>query len=91
VWFHFVGALGPECLAKVCGVDLRLHRFADLTVAQTSLARLSTVIVRDDRSGGPAFHILADSASALYLWDCLIDAMAEFGGQLLGLDDLPGA
>jgi len=87
-WFRLVGAPGPDCLAKVCGVDLRLHRFADLAVAQTSLARLSAVIVRDDRSSGPAFHILADSASALYLWDCLVDATAEFDGRLLGLDDL---
>jgi len=89
-WLYLVGASGPDCLAKLCGVDLRLHRFADLAVAQTSLARLSAVIVRDDRSGIPAFHILADSASALYLWDCLMDAMAEFDGRLLGLDDLSG-
>ena len=90
LWFRLSGTMGPDCLAKLCGVDLRLHRFVDLTVAQTSLARLSAVIVRDDRSGGPAFHILADSASALYLWDCLTDAMAEFDGRLLGLDDLSG-
>lgn len=89
-WFRLAGTAGPDCLAKLCGVDLRLHRFADLAVAQTSLARLSAVIVRDDRSGIPAFHILADSASALYLWDCLMDAMAEFDGRLLGLDDLSG-
>lgn len=88
LWFRLSGTMGPECLAKVCGVDLRLHRFADLAVAQTSLARLSAVIVREDRSGIPAFHILADSASALYLWDCLTDAMAEFDGRLLGLNDL---
>lgn len=88
LWFRLVGAQGPECLAKVCGVDFRLHRFADLSVAQTSLARLSAIIVRDDDRAGAAFHILADSASALYLWDCLIDAMAEFSGRLFGLDDL---
>lgn len=89
VWFLLCGAAGPECLAKVCGVDMRPHRFPDLSVAQTSLARLSAVIIRVDGGAPPAFYILADSASALYLWDCLVDAMAEFDGRLLGLDDLP--
>jgi sarcosine oxidase subunit gamma len=32
----------------------------------------------------PAFHVLADSASAEYLWGCLLDAMAEFGGTPVG-------
>jgi sarcosine oxidase subunit gamma len=35
-----------------------------------------------------AYHVLADSASAPYLWDCLIDAMAEFGGGPVGVDEL---
>ena len=36
----------------------------------------------------PARHLLADSASAGYAWGCLVDAMAEFGGRLAGLDAL---
>ena len=32
-----------------------------------------------------AFHLLFDSASAAFCWDCLIDAMAEFGGAPAGL------
>ncbi|MEO3434299.1 hypothetical protein [Inquilinus sp. CAU 1745] len=31
---------------------------------------------------------LADSASAGYLWDCLIDAIAEYGGAPVGLSAL---
>jgi sarcosine oxidase subunit gamma len=33
----------------------------------------------------PVFHLLADSASADYLWEALLDAMAEFGGAPVGL------
>ena len=29
----------------------------------------------------PAWHLLADSASADYVWTCLVDAMQEFGGK----------
>jgi sarcosine oxidase subunit gamma len=33
----------------------------------------------------PAYHVLADIASGEYLWACLVDAMAEFGGAPVGL------
>lgn len=85
-WFRLSGAKTPEMFAKLCAVDLRPHKFADLAIAQTSLARLSAIIIRDDRAGTePAFHVLADSASAVYLWDVLTDAMAEYGGAVGGL------
>jgi sarcosine oxidase subunit gamma len=79
-WFRVTGALAPACFAKICGVDLRPHRFPDLSIAQTSVAKLTGIVVRDDLGGALGFHLLADSASAVYLWDCLVDAMAEFGG-----------
>ena len=80
-WFRITGALAPTCFAKLCGVDLRPHRFADLSIAQTSVAKLTGIVVREDIGTTIGFHLLADSASAVYLWDCLIDAMAEFGGK----------
>ena len=83
-WFVLCGAKAPDCLQKLCGVDFRLNQFDDLAVAQTSLARLSAQIIRQDHGGIPAFHLLADSASALYLWDVLTDAMDEYLGGLAG-------
>jgi len=79
------GAEAANCLAKVCGVDLRAHRFPDLAIAQTSVARLSAVVARVDLNGTLAFRLFADSASAEYWWDCLIDAMQEFGGGAVGV------
>lgn len=84
-WFILTGRLAEPCLRKLCGVDLRPERFPDLAVAQTSVARLSTILIRQDRCGTSAFHLLADSASSLYLWDVLIDAMREFNGAPGGL------
>jgi sarcosine oxidase, subunit gamma len=83
-WFLISGEHAPAMFAKICGVDLRAHRFAVGSIAQTSLAKMSAIIVRIDLGGVPAFHVLADSASAEYLWTCLLDAMAEFGGAPIG-------
>jgi sarcosine oxidase subunit gamma len=87
-WFLVAGEAAPAMFAKLCGVDLRPHRFAPLAVAQTQAMRLSVIVVRDDREKPPAWHFLADGASAAYAWDCLVDAMAEFGGRPAGLDAL---
>ncbi|GGC86331.1 sarcosine oxidase [Chelatococcus reniformis] len=83
-WFAVAGAAAPEMFAKLCGVDLRLAHFPDLAVAQTSVARLNAVVVRADEGGRPVFHLLADSAAAIYLLDCLVDAAQEFGGRIAG-------
>jgi sarcosine oxidase subunit gamma len=87
-WFAVRGAQAVPMFAKVCGVDLAPGRFADCRIAQTSVARLSSIIIRNDLSGELAFSILTESASAEYLWDCLLDAMEEFGGEVAGADRL---
>jgi sarcosine oxidase subunit gamma len=84
-WFRVTGSQAAHLFAKLCGVDLRPPKFAHLGVAQTVVARLGAVIVRDDLGAIPAYHLLADSASSLYLWHCLVDAMGEFDGECVGL------
>ena len=66
-------------------VDLRDDRFASESIAQTMVARLPTIVIRSDIGEVPALHLLGDSASAEYLWDCLLDAMEEYDGQPVGL------
>jgi sarcosine oxidase subunit gamma len=83
-WFGLAGSAVPAMFAKLCGVDLRPHRFPDLSIAQTSVARLNAIVVRADHAGRPAYHLLADSAAAGYLLDCVLDAAEEFGGQIVG-------
>lgn len=84
-WFALTGRHGSDALAKLCGVDLRPHRFADGCVAQTSVARLHAIVIRGDIGTTSAFFLLADSAAADYLWPCLLDAMQEFDGRPIGL------
>ncbi len=83
-WFVLCGTNAVACLQKLCGVDLGPRDFADLQIAQTSVARLSAIVIREDRADVPAFHLLADSASALYFWDVLCDAMDDFFGAPAG-------
>lgn len=87
-WFVLQGAAVVECLAKLCGVDLRAEHFPAGQVAQTSVARLNAIVVRDPGGDGDRFHLLADSASANWFWDVLLDAMNEFDGAAAGLRDL---
>lgn len=84
-WFGLVGVQCPAMLAKLCAVDLRPAAFANGAVAQTSVARLAATVIRSDLGRTLHYHLLADSAAAGYLWDCLVDAMAEYKGEPVGL------
>ncbi|HEY4161530.1 MAG TPA: hypothetical protein VGM59_00620 [Dongiaceae bacterium] len=87
-WFMVSGTSAPEMFAKICGVDLRPHKFALGQIAQTSLAKMSGIVIRADLGAVPAYHLLADIASAEYLWGAVLDAMTEFDGGPVGLNAL---
>lgn len=80
-WFAVSGAAASDVFAKLCAVDLRLDHFPDLAIAQTSVARLSAVVLRADSDGRPTFHLLFDSTTRAYMQTCLLDAAAEFSGR----------
>ncbi len=86
--FHFVlgGAHAADAMATLCGVDLRPRIFPAGSVAQTSVARMSMIVIAVSLGEIPAFHLLGDSASASYAWGVLTDAMTEFDGAPVGLD-----
>jgi sarcosine oxidase, subunit gamma len=84
-WFMVTGSNAPEMFAKICGVDLRPAHFLIDAIAQTSVAKMSAIIIRADLGSTIAYHVCADIASADYLWTCLEDAMAEYGGRIVGL------
>ncbi|MBA4095569.1 MAG: sarcosine oxidase [Rhodospirillum sp.] len=84
-WFMVTGEKSAEMFAKICGVDLRPKHCPVGTIAQTSIAKMSGIIIRADLGGTLAYHLLADIASAEYLWTCLEDAIAEYDGGIVGL------
>ncbi len=84
-WFAVTGIHAAAMFAKLCGVDLRDERFDSGAVAQTSVARLNAIAIRDDFGATPGYHLLTDFASARYMFTCLLDAMAEFDGAAVGV------
>ncbi|HET6159364.1 MAG TPA: hypothetical protein VFE34_13540 [Dongiaceae bacterium] len=84
-WFMVTGEKSPEMFAKICGVDLRPRQCPVGTIAQTSVAKMNAIIIRADLGSTLAYHLLADMASAEYLWTCVEDAIAEYDGGIVGL------
>ncbi|TXR53171.1 sarcosine oxidase [Reinekea thalattae] len=78
-WFALAGHQASECLAKVCGVDLRESAQPLGSIAQTSVARVNSIVVRVP-DPEPIFYLFCAQSSADYLWHALLDAMAEFDG-----------
>ena len=91
--FHFLlgGTHAAESMATLCGVDLRARAFPAGSVAQTSVARMSMIVIAVSLGKIPAFHLLGDSASASYAWGVLVDAMTEFDGKPVGLNAIRDA
>jgi len=82
-WFAVRGPSAPDVLAKLCAVDFRSQSFSNLHIAQTSVARLNSIVLRADQGGETTFHLLSDSASSAYMLTCLQDAAEEFGGRIV--------
>ncbi|WP_025820175.1 hypothetical protein [Shewanella marina] len=69
----------PQMFAKVCAVNLHPDAFESGVIAQTSVARVSSVVVNVTHNEQPTrFIILSDISSAQYLWQAIEDAAAEF-------------
>jgi len=84
-WFSLTGPRCPEMFAKLCAVDLSPDVFDNHSVAQTSVAKSSAIILRHDSKELLCYYLLGDSSTRLYMRACLIDAMKEFDGQVLCL------
>ncbi|MCH8552169.1 MAG: sarcosine oxidase subunit gamma [Natronospirillum sp.] len=84
-WLVLAGRYRAAVMAKLCGVDLRESAFPVGHIAQTSVARSNAIVVHHQWGRQPVFSLFCDSASADYLWEALLDAMAEFEGGPVGL------
>ena len=79
--FQLSGKDASVALSKLTGIDLTPENFPNLNVAQTSIARVNGILIRSDLNDELAFYILTDTPSAVYLWDCIEDAIKEFNGN----------
>ena len=86
-WLQIRGQAVPALMAKLCAVDLSSNAFAYGAIAQTSVARINAIVINVGEDV-PVFDLLCDRASSVYLWQVLVDAMAEFDGRVLGVKAL---
>ncbi|MFJ4440888.1 sarcosine oxidase [Pseudomonas sp. NPDC089422] len=87
-WLQLSGEYCSAVMAKLCGVDLRPQAFAVGAVAQTSAARLNVIVVNVGSDELPALQLLFDRASLAYFQAAVLDAMDEFDGGLVGVEQL---
>ena len=81
---RITGARAADLLAKVCGVDLSDGVTPNRAAFRSSVAKLVTDVVRDDRDGERSYLLHCERSSGQYLFDALIDAGEEFGIEVEG-------
>ena len=86
---RITGRRTPDVLAKVCAIDLSEAVTPNGAAFRSSVAKLITDIVRDDRDGEISYLLHCERSSGQYLFDALIDAGDEFGIEVDGFVD-PG-
>lgn len=87
-WLQLSGEQCSAVMAKLSGVDLRLKAFPVGAVAQTSAARINVIVVNVGSDELPALQLLFDRASQVYFHEAVLDAMDEFEGGWVGVDQL---
>jgi heterotetrameric sarcosine oxidase gamma subunit len=86
---RITGPRTPDLLAKVCAIDFSVAVTPDGAAFRSSVAKLVTDVVRDDRDGEISYLLHCERSSGQYLFDALIDAGDEFGIEVDGFVD-PG-
>lgn len=72
------GAGSASLLAKLCAVDLSDTVTPNGAAFRSSVARITTDVVRDDDGGVRSYLLHCERSSGQYLAECLLDAGAEF-------------
>jgi heterotetrameric sarcosine oxidase gamma subunit len=81
---RITGERAADLLAKVCGVDFSEEVTPDGAAFRSSVAKLVTDVVRDDRGAERSYLLHCERSSGQYLFDALIDAGDEFGIEVEG-------
>jgi sarcosine oxidase, subunit gamma len=77
------GVHAANVLPKVCGLDFHESVFPDLHIAQTSLAKVRTLILRHDSPSARAYRLVVERSLGAYVWGVVYDAMQEWNGVIV--------
>ncbi len=76
---RLTGAHSVGLLNKICAIDLSDAVTPNLSAFRSSVAKLVTDVVRDDLADGTRSYLLhCERSSGQHLFDCILDAGAEF-------------
>jgi heterotetrameric sarcosine oxidase gamma subunit len=81
---RLTGAWADDLLAKVCSIDLSEEVTPNGAAFRSSVAKLVTDVVRNDRDGERSYLLHCERSSGQYLFDALIDAGEEFRIEIEG-------
>jgi heterotetrameric sarcosine oxidase gamma subunit len=73
------GAASRDVLSKICGLDFYDRLFPNMFVAQTSAAKIKTLIVRADQGNVLTYFLHVERSLGQYFWEVVWDAGQEFG------------
>lgn len=79
-----IGSESAELLSRLCGIDFRSASFPNLTARQSSVAKTSQIIVRQDIGDLPAFSVIGARSLGEYLWDTIMKAGQDLNIRPLG-------
>lgn len=79
------GLRSASALEKLCAIDLSDRATPDGRALRSSVAKLVTDVVRDDREGEPSYLLHCERSSGQFLFDAVLDAGAEFGIDVAGM------
>lgn len=83
---RLTGAPAVTVMAKLCAVDLADRVSPNGTAFRSSVAKLVTDVVRDDRDGTLSYLLHCERSSGQYLFDALLDAGSEIGIEPVGTE-----
>lgn len=78
------GERAADVLAKLCAIDLDDRTSPDGSAFRTGVAKLRSLVVRDDRAGVRSYLIRCDRSAGQYVFGALCAAGAEFGIEVDG-------
>jgi heterotetrameric sarcosine oxidase gamma subunit len=76
---RLAGPAAAKILRKICGLDFREAAFPNRHAAQTSAAKIKTLIARVDEGETAVYYLHVGRPLGQYFWDVVREAGQEFG------------
>jgi heterotetrameric sarcosine oxidase gamma subunit len=81
---RLVGPASAELLSRLCGLDFHPSAFPNLAARQSSLAKTTQLIIREDIGALPAYSLVGARSLGAYLWHSMMQAGRDLGLEPLG-------